>query len=353
MSADPIAAGEALVCAVSVTPRPDRGRNEDAAVSVRAPRAGARGVIVADGLGSYAQAGAAARYAADRAASWLRDEADHVGGATFARLFARVHTDLRAHARELAGGDDPPEQTHGTTLLVGLDAGAELLAAYAGNGAVWHLRGNFGAYPAAGLPHNAVNLLNPHSVMRDGREVLYNLVDAAAPHPPVPTVVSVRKDPVYGDLLVVCTDGIYSADQLTYGTDAGGTLWVSAEATMATLFHALRDLFAAWDGEGVPPVEAALRECLEGMRARGMLEDDATVGVIVTADALRHQRATRTRAATATAGAEAGSDAAMAGEEHGPEADETRSRGEDEVPAVETAAAGEDGGCTASSASRA
>jgi len=356
MSPDPFADGEALVCAVSVTPRPDRDRNEDAAVPVHAPRAGVSGVAVADGLGSYARAGEAARFAAHRAASWLHGQAAPVDGDALARLFAGVHADLRAHARELAGGDDPPEQTHGTTLLVGVDAGAELLAAYAGNGAVWHLRGNFGAYPAAGLPHNAVNLLNPHSVMLGGREVLYNLVDAAAAHPPAPAVVSIAKDPVHGDLLVVCTDGIYSADQLTYGTDAGGTLWVSAEATMATLFHALRDLFAAWDGEGAPPLEEALRDCLEGMRARGMLEDDATVGVIVTADALRHQRAARARS---TAGIGVGprisAGAAADGEDGGREAEEARPRGEGDAEdnVVETAAAREDGGCTASPASRA
>jgi hypothetical protein len=119
---------------------------------------------------------------------------------------------------------------------------------------------------------------------------------------------------------------------------------------MVTLFHALRDLFAAWDGEGAPPLEAALRTCLEGMRTRGMLEDDATVGVIVTADTLRHLRSRR----AGTAGTGAGPRAA-AEDENGREADETRPRGEGDgdAGAMESAAATEGGGCTASPASRA
>jgi hypothetical protein len=335
-----------------VTPRPGPGQNEDAAVAVFPPASTVLGVAVADGLGSYARAGEAARYVAQRAASWLHEQGGEVDRAAFARLFAQVHTDLRAHAREAGGGGDPAEEEYGTTLLVGVDAGAELLAAYAGNGAIWHLRGNFAAYPAAGLPHNAVNLLNPHSVIRQGREVLYNLVDAGQPHPPVPAVVTVRKDPVFGDLLVVCTDGVYSADQLTYGTDAAGTLWVSAEAPMATLFHALRDLFAGWDGEGELPLEEALRTCLDGLRTRGILEDDATVGVIVTADALRHHRDARARARPAPA-ATAGEGAFTGDERPWTDAAAANDGDGSDLETEETAAAREDGGCTASPASRA
>ncbi len=332
MSPDDLLTAETLVCAVSVTPRPEPERNEDACVSVCVPRAGVRGVAVADGLGSYSRAGEAAREVAEEAAEWLRVETEDFGRATLPRLFAQVHARLRAYAREEAGGADPEPQTFGTTLLVGLDAGAELVAAYAGNGAVWHIRGNVDRFPSAGMPWNAVNLLNPHSVPSDGREVLYNLVDAADACPPVPAVVSVRKDPRFGDVLLLCTDGIYSADQVTHGTDAGGSLWISAEATLVECFHALRDLFAGWDGESELPLRDALLACLDGLRSRGMLEDDATLGVIVTADALRYQR----RAKAARAARAAAEDAYT-----------------DSADAAGSAGASEEEGCQASPASRA
>jgi serine/threonine protein phosphatase PrpC len=293
MSRDAFLPGEALVCAVSVTPRPDAERNEDAVASVRAPRFGLCGVAVADGLGSYSQAGPAARHVVREAAAWLHGQVEDFGRGTLARLFAHAHASLRSHAREAAGGADPEPQAFGTTLLVGLDAGAELVAAYAGNGAIWHMRGNLEANPSTGVAWNAVNLLNPHTVFREGREVLYNLLDAAQEHPPVPTVVTVHKDPGFGDILLVCTDGIYSADQVTHGLDANGAVWISAEATMVAFHRALREMFAAWDGKAELPLRGVLRAYLDDLRARGVLEDDATVGLIVTEDALRYQRDAR------------------------------------------------------------
>lgn len=289
---------ETLVCARSVTPRDRAEDNEDVCASIRLSRDGVRGVVVADGLGSHARAGDAAREVVRSAAQWLRDETEDFGRGTLPRLFAHAHGQLRSHVRRETG-EEPRPETWGTTLLVGLEAGAELVAAYAGNGAVWHLRGNFDAFTDAGLPWNAVNLLNPHTVQRHGREVLYTLVDAAQSCPPMPTVVSVRKDSTMGDILLLCTDGIYSADQVTHGTDGAGGQWVSAEAPMVACFRALRDLFAAWDGQAELPLDDALQACLDGLRTRGMLEDDATVGVIVTADALRYQRRARLAARAA------------------------------------------------------
>jgi hypothetical protein len=66
---------------------------------------------------------------------------------------------------------------------------------------------------------------------------------------------------------------------------------------MIAFYHAMRDLFAGWNGEADLPLHHALQACLDGLRSRGMLEDDATVGAIVTADALRYQQ--RARAARA------------------------------------------------------
>lgn len=317
MSPDPFPGVDALACAVSVTPRDDPERNEDACDTACVPRTGARGVVVADGLGSYSHAGQAARQVVRHAVEWLRDQTEDFGRAALPRLFEHVHGELRGYARDAAGGGDPEPQAFGTTLLVGLDTGAELVAAYAGNGAVWHIRGNFEADPSSGVPWSAVNLLNPHSVLRDGREVLYNIVDGAAERPPVPAVVSVRKDPRFGDILLLCTDGIYSADQVTHGTDAAGATWISAEATMVEFYRSLHELFAGWDGEAGLPLRDALHAWLAGLRARGVLEDDATAGVIVTADALRYRR---NATAAALSAAAASPDApGGAGEQPGPD----------------------------------
>jgi serine/threonine protein phosphatase PrpC len=306
MSAEPLTGWGTIAAVASVTPRAHPEHNEDAAVDFRAADAGVCGVVVADGVGSYSQAKGAARYAAEEAAAVLRDAPAEFDGAILPRLFAQVYAGLRAHARQAAAGNAPEQRAFGTTLLVGVDAGATLWGGYVGNGAIWHIRGNLEGFATTPLPWNAVNLLNPHSVLRDGREVLYNLLDAAEPSPPMPSVVSVQKDPRFGDVLLLCTDGICSADQVTHGTDAEGGAWISAEATMVVFHRNLRALFAEWDGESELPLQAALESYLHDLRNGELLEDDATVGVIVTADVLRYQReVARSRMAHATAEAPA------------------------------------------------
>lgn len=292
MNAESFPGAESLVGVCSVTPKPDPERNEDHGTAIHVPGA-LRGVAVADGLGSYSQARQAARNAVVGVAAWLR-RTPEAAPDRLRQLFADIHHALRECGRTSAGGADPEAQTFGTTLIVALETSTELVAAYAGNGAIWHIRGNFDDFPAStALPWSAVNYLSPHSVLRDGREVLYRILDAAAEHPPVPAVVRVEKDADFGDIFLVCTDGIYSADQLTQGTDADGKLWLSGEATMVEFYRALRQLFAGWSGEGEPALEHALQGYLTELRGRGMLEDDATVGVIVTARALEYQRRKR------------------------------------------------------------
>lgn len=226
---------------------------------------------MADGLGDYSQPGRAALLAVYEAAAWLRDCGEHFGRGSFGRLFADVHAELRSYARELAGGGDPAPRLFGTTLLVAVDTGEEIVAAHAGDGAIWHIRGNLDGA-------SAVNLLNPHSAPR-GR---HNIMDAASATAPVPTVVTVSKDAHFGDIFILCTDGNNSADRVEHGT--------RAQARITAIHQALRDLFAAWDGEAELPLRAALESCLAGLRRRGILDEDATLGVLITAEALRCHR---------------------------------------------------------------
>ncbi|MBD0321292.1 MAG: protein phosphatase 2C domain-containing protein [Gemmatimonadetes bacterium] len=256
MSAQPIDRTLACVVAATLT---TRGRAAGAAAYV--PHGGLQGVVIAEGLGSGSRARRAALLAVYEAVAWLRDRAEHFGPRSFLRLFAHVHGELRSFAREQAGGGAS------ATLLVAVDTGEELAAAYAGDGAIWHMRGNLD--DPSPNPGSAVNLLGAHGKLRD-------VVDAAREAPPVPTVVTVSKDARFGDILILCTGGIYSADPVRHG-----------------IHQALRDLFAAWDGVGELPLKPALEACLAGLRTRGIVEADATLGVLVTAEALRHHRRTR------------------------------------------------------------
>jgi hypothetical protein len=177
-------------------------------------------------------------------------------------------------------------------LIVALETPTQLIAAYVGNGSIWHIRGNFdetiGQSP---LPWSSVNYLSPHSIAVKGRESLFNIVSAADGSQALPpTVVAIDKDQRFGDILVVCTDGIQSADQTLYGLDANGKGWLAVEPSLVLLHE---ELAAYFELRSAADPSQDLEEAMEGylakLKAGRLLEDDATLGVIVTPAALHYQ----------------------------------------------------------------
>ncbi|MEA2604068.1 MAG: family protein phosphatase [Acidobacteriota bacterium] len=285
-------ARNSLCCVASVTLKTGEERNEDAATVLVGGDSTVHGVAVADGLGSYTHAREASQFVVERAAMLMKTSEISSGDHLY-EVFTRIRQDLRDHVRQFPSAEPPEAATFGTTLIVAVETPNQLIAAYAGNGAIWHLRGNFDESTAAtGISWSAVNYLRPHSLFVGGREQLYNFI---APVEELdgfpPTVITVDKDRKFGDILFICTDGIYSADQILYGTDAKGDLWISAEPSMASFYECLRAYFSqACEGPG-------LKDCMQryllDLKGRQLLEDDATVGVIVTGAALAHQQRKR------------------------------------------------------------
>jgi hypothetical protein len=184
----------------------------------------------------------------------------------------------------------------GTTALCAVDTPGEIRLGYVGNGAIFHVRANFNTFPSSQLlPWTAVNYLNPHSAPQQGKNVLYQIVAPRATGHVLPTVVTVGKDSErLGDIVMVCTDGIYSYDQTPMGRDGDGNIWISGEATMALFFEALSRFFAGGSHTD-DDLRLALEDYLKEVETKGLATDDCTVGVIVTERALTYQRALRNR----------------------------------------------------------
>jgi hypothetical protein len=94
------------------------------------------------------------------------------------------------------------------------------------------------------------------------------------------TVVEIDKDPAYGDILMVCTDGIYSIDHVMVGRDANGKVWISAETSMLLFLDALRAFFKA-DPENWSQsrLDGCLGEYMTKLKEQQGLEDDASLAV--------------------------------------------------------------------------
>ncbi len=277
----------------SDTPKVRPGDNEDAGIVLVAADGTACGVAVADGVGSHEKAGEAARMAVELSADWAKRTV-RPSAEDLAELFVDIRRRLR---RQVDSWPVPPrslELVLGTTLLVAVETPVHIFAAYVGNGAILHLRGDFDSELACGrLPACAANYLRPHVVAQASRpDCLYNLISPSellSRH--APTIIEVSKDPHFGDILVLCTDGIYTAEQALHGTDPDGNRWISADSRLTLLYKSLAAFCA--DHDETVSLRQRLQDYLQSLKQHGSLDDDATAGLIITGAAREHQQRRR------------------------------------------------------------
>ncbi len=267
--------------------------NQDAIAVARNEGAGLVAILVADGVGSHFGAEVASamvvakfREALERAVSPCEID--------IPSLFFDARTHLERHVKEHAG-DLPTDldwrNAFGTTLLCGVETDDHIILGYVGNGGIFHLRGNFNCFPPSQLlPWTAVNYLNPHSLSQDGKNILYDVLSVDPEHRMTPTVLSLRKSrDRFGDIVMICSDGLYSYDQVPIGKDDQDHIWISGEESVAVFFQHLSRFFSGEEYTD-QALQAALEEYLAAIKARGLVADDCTLGVMVTGAALRFQR---------------------------------------------------------------
>ena len=294
------------ICAVaSATYRQHPADNQDAVRTADCPVRGLRAVVVADGLGSQEHAGLGARWAVDIVAHLIESapalapewEPAHAWSEKEMRnLFVQARQGLRERAEAYCAEEDidcDRENSFGTTLLIAIETETTVWLGYVGNGAIWHIRGGFNDFlENQYLPWNALNYLNPHTLQNSqGKEALYRLISPSDEDESEPTILQLQKDSAYGDILVICTDGIHSNDQVHIGRTKDGTIWQKAEPPILRFFEALSELFVKSSPAELTDVrlQTALRKYLERLCADGLLDDDSSLGVIMTSAALHYQ----------------------------------------------------------------
>lgn len=255
-----------------------KAANQDACQAL--PRLGRNAVILADGLGGLRHGGPAAQQAVLSMSEQLSIAAERLDyTAVFAAAKQRIIT--YAHSQDHTGEE---AGQYGTTLLLVEETPDAVRVAYVGNGAIWHVRPQALLEPERQLlPWSVSNYLNPHSKDGEGSEQLYRLLSGnELAFEAYPTVLDVTKDPTQGDIFVLCTDGIYSADQPQLGQNETG-LWIRADAQALGLVRVLREVLTH-----PTPTNTLLQESLENylQSIEKQLDDDATIGVLVTGKAL-------------------------------------------------------------------
>jgi PPM family protein phosphatase len=250
-----------------------------------------KAIFIADGLGTYKYA----RLASARAIDFFKANAQNVNSSLkehnpkFHEVFKLAKEKLIDFANENFREEDKEEKhLYGTTAIALFENAEKIAVAYVGNGAVWHIRGNFNDFPGAyHYPWNAVNYLNPHTIPEQGKEALYRLISNSSDFSEsIPTSFEIEKDKSIGEIIMICTDGIYSADQVKAGKNERG-IWIRYEPTMLKFFDYLKDFFKSNQHYSKENLEMMLNKYLEELKPT--LDDDATIGILITREALNYQ----------------------------------------------------------------
>jgi serine/threonine protein phosphatase PrpC len=248
-----------------------------------------KALFIADGLGTYKYA----KLSSERIIDFFVNEAKKNQGnfqeIKFSEVYKQAKQKLIAFANEVTTEEEKlDENLFGTTLISVLETYDKIKVSYTGNGAIWHIRGNFNEFPSSYLfPWSAVNILNPHTIPENGKEALYRLISSNNDYSEcIPSIIELEKDNEYGEIIMICTDGIYSGDQIKAGKNDKGT-WLKYEPSMLKFFEYISHYFKNNQLYNKESIEQILNQYLDEIKP--MLDDDATIGILISQKTLNYQ----------------------------------------------------------------
>lgn len=276
-----------IVAFATITPKSEN-QDDCNAVSVN----NLNSVFVADGLGSYLYA----KEASKQVISYLTSNVSTIDVQqskntipNFTTIFKNTKDKLIEFANDFYITNPKQEENNlGTTLLVAFENESKLIFSYVGNGGGWHIKGNFSEFSSNYLyPWNAINILNPHTLPENGKEALYKLISDSTDYKEcIPSVIELHKDNEVGDIFMICTDGIFSSDQYKAGKNDKG-IWVKYEHSMFKFYEYLNHFFKSCQLYSKEALTEILVQYLEDIKPQ--LDDDATIGIIITKETLNFQ----------------------------------------------------------------
>lgn len=261
--------------------------NQDSCRTLIVPNANAKVIAIADGIGSakYSEVGSkfVTEKAIDLVKQALEEDVEHID---FHGLFASIQQSLvemikKDYADEL---DSFKPNSFGTTLILGIDLPDKFIAAYIGNGCLYHVSGFFTDFPnSICVPWNAVNLLTPHTIPENGREALYKLFCYQADSFRIaPTVLQITKEKeTPGEMFIMTTDGVDSADHAIPVIDSKSNIYRPFSKKMFDLLGSLEDYVLGRHPINDDTLQMALEGYLTQIKEDKTMDDDTTVGVFI------------------------------------------------------------------------
>jgi hypothetical protein len=243
-------------------------------------------LALADGVGSATDSELAAQSVVRSFISAMT-KLDHgdvpITASAVKECLSQTHLDLQALYEATRGRYDGQRAVLQTTLLTVVDVGDRYIVSYVGNGSIYYIRGDIEAFLGRRWPWTVTNIVTGHAVLDQatGKDELRHTLDPQRESPPM-VLIEHSKDFEWGDLLLVCTDGVASDEQLRTGYDSNQKLWVEINAHTKTFIENHLGPFL----QRCPKLDECSRRLKESLRTfleTSAFEDDATVGVVLSA----------------------------------------------------------------------
>lgn len=248
-------------------------------------------LVVADGLGSFHYSEVASEFVCKKFVEAI-EKLENINDLNLVNIFEEVQIDLKKKYEEDIPEDDRIKNAYGTTLISCIETLDDFIIGYVGNGGIFHIRGDFNNFPERFyLPWNSINLLNPHSKEEEGKNAMYKFLSPNGhPEQIIPSVIRLSKDRFgSGDIIMICTDGIYSYDEVKIGKDPNGKIWISGETAMELFYKHLK-LFFKKENYNNDNLNESIQDYLGELKSKKLLDDDATLSLLISSTALNYQK---------------------------------------------------------------
>lgn len=258
-----------------------KSKNEDFIEIVINEKLNIKGIILGDGIGSHYKPNEGSEFCVKSLKKHI-ENIKNLDEINFKEFYNSVYSELKMNFSNVEKDIIDKTQAFGTTLICALELKDKYIVAYIGNGSIWHIRGNFHSFsPQRYLPWNAINLLNPHTVEENGKEALYKFFALEASQIQItPSVVEINKDnELFGDIIIISSDGLYSNDHNPIGKDREGNIWIAGEKKIELLFNQLKKLIKEKQFDK-QLIDNCFDNYLKEISDSKLIDDDTTFGII-------------------------------------------------------------------------
>jgi hypothetical protein len=185
----------------------------------------------------------------------------------------------------------------GTTLIAAIIDANEytpiLRLAYVGNGSIFHLHGNYyelpKSYGETNKPYRFSNILIPH-IDKDGI-LIRHISHHSTPAELIPSFIELSLSGPGGDIVMLFTDGISTLEEDIMVVDDQQRIWRNQSDCVTII---LKDLHEWLLNNNSEMTQFKMDSFIEGelmkLKELNKLEDDASMGLILTDSVLEHYR---------------------------------------------------------------